>query len=40
MNKTINGKSVEQVVKELSVPFSKEDKEKTDDGFISVNVQR
>ena len=40
MNNTINGKSVEQVVKELSVPFSEEDKEKTRQGFVSVNVQK
>lgn len=40
MSNTINGKNIEQVVRELSIPFGEKDKEKTRNGFVSVNVQK
>lgn len=40
MLKTINGKSKEQITKELCRPFDDVFKENTYDGYVSVNVQR
>lgn len=40
MNKTINGKTVQQVIEELTAPFLETDKDRRANSYVFVNVQR